>query len=121
MYGVPTDLPVERFVGHELNQVCLGRFQVQFHCSGTGSIFVEGRWELRDKTGALLDSVREHSERLSYQIHRILDVPIERAAVDPPRSFALFFKGGLALTVFDESEEYESFSIHLDGEPSIYV
>src|SRR5712664_1102577 len=92
MYGVPTDLPVERFVGHELNQVCLGRFQVQFHCSGTGSIFVEGRWELRDKTGALLDSVREHSERLSYQIHRILDVPIERAAVDPPRSFALFFK-----------------------------
>ena len=47
MYGVPADLPVNVFVGKEFNQIGLGRFQIQFHCSGTGSIFVEGRWELR--------------------------------------------------------------------------
>ena len=121
MYGVPADLPVQRLVGRQVNQVCLGRFDVQFHCAGTGSIHVEGRWELRDTNGVLQDAARDHHQRAAYQIHRILDVPIHRTAVDAPRSFTLFFENGLTLTIFDDSPEHESFSVHLEGEPDIHV
>ena len=59
MHGVPADLPLEPFVGHELTQVCLTRFQIAFHCPRVGSISVEGRWELRDGRGALVDQAEE--------------------------------------------------------------
>ena len=28
MNGVPADLPIQPFVGKDLNQICLGRFQI---------------------------------------------------------------------------------------------
>jgi len=82
MYGVPPDLPIQPFVGRELNQICLGRFQIHLNCSGTGSIRVEGYWELRDSTGVLVDAARDHADRDSYRLHRIIDVPITRFSVD---------------------------------------
>lgn len=121
MYGVPSDLPLEVFVGREFNQICLGRFQIQFHASGTGSIFVEGRWELRDREGELVDEDREHSKRDAFRVHPILDVPVVRTDIDPPHSFALVFENGWTLSIFDDSPQYESFSIHLQGQPSLYV
>jgi hypothetical protein len=121
MYGVPADLPIQPFVGRELNQICLGRFQTQLHFSGTGSISVEGRWELRDGAGDIVDRAEEHETRESYRIHRLIDAAVARFSIDAPRSFTLFFDNGLALTVFDDSEQYESFSINVDGEPPLYV
>jgi hypothetical protein len=121
MHGVPADLPIQAFVGHEANQICLGRFQIQLHFSGVGSIQMEGRWELRDAKGGLVDAAEEHTDRDSYHLHRILDVAVAAVKIDPPRSFTLQFSNDLSLTVFDDSEQYESFSIHLDGRGSIYV
>lgn len=80
MYGVPDDLPIQPFVGQDLNQICLGRFQIQLHFSGAGSISVEGRWEIRDAAGNLLDSAEPHESRESYRIHRLIDVPVARLA-----------------------------------------
>jgi hypothetical protein len=36
---------------------------------------------------------------------------VDSGVVDPPRSFTLRFASGNRLIVFDDSEEYESFSI----------
>jgi hypothetical protein len=121
MYGVPHNLPMNAFVGNEFNQICLGRFQIQFHASGVGSISVEGRWELRDGTGAMVDAQEEHSNRQNFRLHHIIDVPIVRYSLDPPRSFSLFFENGWALTIFDDTPQYESFSVHLNGQPSLYI
>ena len=121
MYGVPADLPIQPFVGQELIQICLGRFQIQLHFSGAGSISVEGRWELRDGAGDIVDRAKDHENRESYRIHRLIDVAVDRFSIDPPRSFMLFFKNDLALTVFDDSEQYESFSIKVDGLAPLYI
>ncbi len=121
MYGVPTDLPVNAFVGREFNQICLGRFQLQFHASGMGSISVEGRWELRDQAQTVIDSEQDHAERETFRLHRIIEVPIARVDIAPPKAFSIFFVNGWSLTVFDDSPQYEAFSIHLDGQPSIYI
>jgi hypothetical protein len=121
MHGVPPDLPVTRFLGHECNQVALGQYQVQFHFAGAGSIAVESRWELRDLAGLLVDSACEHAKRDCYRLHQIIDVPVVRVVVDPPVSFTLFFESGHALTIFDDSVQYESFSVNLEGDGSIFI
>jgi hypothetical protein len=121
MHGISPDFPLKPFVGLEFNQVALGRFQTQFHCAGAGSIRVEGRWELRNGAGSVIDCRAEHDKRDVYRVHAIIDVPIIRFEIDPPRSFTIVFENGLQLSVFDETPQYEAFSIHLDGQPPIYV
>ena len=121
MYGVPADLPLKPFVGLEFNQVALGRYQTQFHCAGAGSIFVEGRWELRTAVGEIVDAETDHDKRDAYRLHKIIDVTIAAFEVDPPRSFTIVFQDGHRLTVFDDDPQYEAFSIHLDGQPPMYV
>jgi hypothetical protein len=121
MYGVPADLPLERFVGSELNQIALGRFQTQLHFAGCGSIFIEGRWELHDPNGDLVDRMQDHGTRECYRIHRVLDLPVARFEIEASASFTLIFEPNYRLTVFDESPQYESFSVHLEGMPSLYV
>ena len=121
MYGVPKDLQLERLVGHEFNFIGLGCFQTQFHISSLVAINVEGRWELRDAAGALVDSDQEFTERDACRIHRIIDIPITRFSLNAPLSFTLFFESGHSLTVYDDSEQYESFAIHFIGEPGLYI
>ncbi len=121
MYGVPTDLPLARFVGKEMNCIGLGRFQVQFHWSGTGSINVEGRWELCDAAGVRIDKDEDPAERESLRIHRIIDLKVVAFEIEAPRSFTLRFEHGYRLTVFDDTPKYESFSLHFPGEPSWYI
>jgi len=121
MYGVPADLPIAKFVGAEFNQVCLGRFQLQLHASGTGSISVEGRWELRDSRGELLDAACEHEDREAYRVHHIIDVPIAAAEIDAPRSFTIRFQNGCSLTVFDDTPQHEACSLNIDGMGPVHV
>jgi hypothetical protein len=121
MYGVPSDLPLARFVGHECNQVALGQFQIQFHFVDAGSVYVESGWELRSANGDLIDAACEHTQRDCYRIHKIIGVPVVSFAIDPPVSFTLFFASGHALIVFDDSDQYESFSVHVEGGGDIYI
>ena len=114
MYGVPADLPLQRFVGVELNQVALGRFQIQFHFAGAGSLYVESKWELRSPKGEVVDREIPHAERQSYRVHHIIDEQVGSYEINPPLSFTLHFKNGFSLTIYDDSEQYESFSLQPD-------
>jgi hypothetical protein len=121
MYGVPADLPLDKFVGSEICQIQIGRFQINFVLAGRGVITVMGRWELKDRSGNLIDSEVEHAERDCYRAHQIIDVPIEAFAIDPPRSFTLNFKSGHVLEIYDDSEQYESFWINFGANDTFYI
>ncbi len=114
MYGVPEDLDLSRLVGDALDQVCLGAHELQFRFRGGTTLSVRGHWELHDDSGGLVDRALEPSERDCYRLHRLLGATVTGFALDAPRSFALAF-GGLRLTVFDDSDQYESFEIQPDG------
>jgi len=43
--------------------------------------------------------------------HRILGKKVDGFSLDFPNSFSLLFETGHVLTIFDDSREYESFSI----------
>ncbi len=98
MRGVPADLPLEPFVGDECCQIGVGRYQLQFRFGRAGRISVEGKWELRDPSGAVIDQGprvglgKQSRVPEQYRIHYVLDVPVTRYAIDAPRSFTLFFQ-----------------------------
>jgi hypothetical protein len=126
MHGVPVDLPLARFVGCTLDQICIGEHQLQFHFSGErgvgrGSISVEGSWELRDSKDTLVDSAQEHAERADYRVHVIISRTVSSFSIDVPRSFQLVFNSGHRLTIYDDSEHYESFSVNPAGEAGVYI
>jgi hypothetical protein len=115
MYGVPADLPIQRFVGDALFQVCLGMDGVHFVFGKAGTISVGGHWELHDRDGNLVDRAREHADRKAYHLHVIFNEDVTVGSIDPPRSFSLTFGNGHRLTIYDDTPQYESFSIQPDG------
>jgi hypothetical protein len=111
MYGVPADLDLSIFQRALLIQVSIGEFQIQLHFQPTGCISVEGKWELTDSTGKLIDTAKPNEERDGFRLHVLLGKTVEHSFVNAPRSFSLQFESGYMLTIFDDSREYESFSI----------
>lgn len=112
MYGVPANLDLAFLHGSQLTQLCLGSFQIQLHFSPIGSISIEGSWELTDATGQLLD--RASSDETSHppqQLHHLLGHRVTGSQVAAPHWFSLEFDGGETLRIFDDSTEFESFSI----------
>jgi hypothetical protein len=119
MYGVPNESQLRRLIGQEFNFIGLGRFQIQFHISSLVAIYAEGRWELHDASGTLVDSEQAHAERDAFRIHRIIDIPITRFSITAPRSFTLFFESGHALTLYDEPHAEDSLSLHFIGDQNL--
>ena len=79
MYGVPENLDLAPFEGAYLEQIALGPYIVHFHFGGDQSprISLEGRWELSDSSGQIIDRQVELQEREAYRLH----VLFERAVI----------------------------------------
>jgi len=118
MYGVPADIPLEPLVGQEVNTFRVGLHQMWIDFLPDGQISIEGSWELHDAGGNLVDRLDRSQDvhsRESFQLHRLLGAKVTHFTVNPPTSFTVFLDSGLAFTVFDDSDQYESFSVHVDG------
>ena len=89
MYGVPEDLPLRRFVGDFLTQVSFGMDGVHFQFGSSGTISVEGRWDLQDAAGRVVDQSMEHADRDAHRLHVIstpTSPPTGSTRLDPSRS-----------------------------------
>src|SRR5258708_1872635 len=109
MHGVPKNLDLRQFHGDHLTQLCLGPHDLQFKFGSGGNISVWNGWELLDSNGTLLDQATDNRE--CYKLHVLLMHTVVDSKVDAPRSFTLVFDNGMRLTIFDDSDQYESFSI----------
>jgi hypothetical protein len=127
MHGVPADLKLDLLVGTRLIEIGLSPHQVQLHFEGVqggdaGRVSVAGGyWELHASDGTLVDWTQEPFERDCYRLHRILGCDVTGFSMDPPRSCTLRFASGHEFTAFDDSQHYESFSVHLPGQPDVHV
>src|SRR5262245_27358944 len=113
MYGVSKDLPLQRFVGDALFQICISVGGVHFVFGRAGTIAVDGHWELFDVSGTVVDQRHDHDQRESYRMHPILNADVTACTIDPPRSFSFTFSTGHQLRVYDDLT-YESFHIYPD-------
>jgi hypothetical protein len=117
VYGVPEDLDLRPLHGDYLTQVCLGLSDLQFCFGAGGCISVWGHWEVRAADGTVLDqAVEDLAGRDCWRVHRLLMATVTASRLDPPRSFTVLFDNGMSLTVFDDSQQYESCSITLGGD-----
>jgi len=121
VYGVPKDLPVDAWIGQTLDQVCLGQFQLQLHLGDNVAIGIAGGWVLKDPEGTVIDQCLEPQEREAYRVHVLLGRTVIASRVDVPESFTLTFDHGYELTVFDDSTQYESFTIAITGRPVVVI
>jgi hypothetical protein len=112
MHGVPANLDLQPLNGACLEQLRLGQYQLQLWFSRDQCIYVEGGWRLCDSSGKMIceSDLSLYAERGS-RLHVLIGATVTSARVDPPVSFTLGFDNGLSLTVLDDSEQYESFSI----------
>jgi hypothetical protein len=112
MYGVPANLDLKPFHGACLEGLFLGQYQIQLHFSRSLRIYVEGGWRLCDSSGKTIcvSDPSLYAEKGS-RLHLLLGAAVTFSRVDPPVSLTLGFDNGLSLTILDDSEQYESFSI----------
>jgi hypothetical protein len=54
MYGVPSDLPLARLIGQDLDDITLCKYQICFRFDDGTLITPTTAWELRDPSGALV-------------------------------------------------------------------
>jgi hypothetical protein len=115
MYGVPSTLPLERFVGDYLFSVNINAGGIHFCFGNSGTICVEGRWELTNPNDQIVDERCDNSRRDAYRVHVLLNEYVIDFAIDAPKSCSLVFSNGHRLTIFDDTSQYESFAIYPDN------
>ena len=115
MYGVPADLDLSHYLNGTCIQIALGESQIQLHFQPAATIAIEGRWELRDAAGAIVDQSVPNDSRDSSRLHLLLAQPVVDCNVNAPTSFTLTFSTGHTLEVFDDSTEYESCQLSPSG------
>ena len=64
-----------------------------------------------DPAGVRIAGSNVGLERLSYQLDRLVGLVVTASEVAAPGWFALRFNSGEVLRIYDNSEQYESFSI----------
>ena len=68
-------------------------------------------WELRNAEGELYDWAMEYEQQDVSRIHQLLTQHVTGISLHPPESLSLTFTDGSVLTVFDDSDQYESFTV----------
>jgi hypothetical protein len=115
--GVPKniDAHLQRFVGAELSFLGIDQRQLQLHFLPHEStspdqylhLGIEGRWELHDASGHLVDQQQSHWTRDVYRIHALLGQKVNAYSSNPPEDFTLLFVLGYRLRVFATPDGYE--------------
>ena len=113
MYGFPADLDLGTPIREDLNQMCLGRYDLQLVFGEAGVIAVTGAVEVLDQTGAVA-TWNEGSNWSSLTFQRLLNDRLAGLAVRSDRVLDLALASGLTVRLHD-SERFESVTISTPG------
>jgi hypothetical protein len=113
MYGFSEDLKLEGIVGSEIQQICLGRGDVQFLFGSGIRICVQSLVEVlqEEEVVATWDAERNWT---TSAFQKLLMVTVDTYAVINERVMEIRLQDGLRLRLHDNSEQYESLQIYPD-------
>jgi len=118
MYGLPRDVSLDFFPGKTLIQVCFGPHDLIFNFDGDVSVSVMSSVGYE---GA--DGQRYHHDdyrQIAPIVLGLLNQSVTSATGDEAGTLTLKYSGGGTLHVYDDSSEYESYTIR-NGEQMIIV
>jgi hypothetical protein len=111
MYRIAADLDLRDIVGSEIQQICLGRSDVQFRFGSGTTICVQSRVTLVEhgRTVATWDE-KENWTQLDFQ--KLLMIPVLGYSVPNERLLETHLTGDLTLQLHDDSDQFESMQIY---------
>jgi hypothetical protein len=114
MHGRPIGVSFSEFIGQRLIQICFGEHQTQLHFDERCSVMADVDVNVLTPKGLALwgDDARRELLRLVGQI-------VETSAFVDDKTFVMKFDSGVRLSLHDDSDEYESFQISVNG--TLYV
>lgn len=118
MHGLPNNLDLSFFVGKELIQACFGEHNLVLHFAGEISVGVTSEVGVGSPGGAC--ETAEDFRLLAAPILALLGQSVVAARREGEGTLCLRFAGRVELTLFDDSDEYESYWIR-HGEVLIVV
>ncbi len=114
MYGIPANLDLSDIIGSVLQQIRIGRFDVQFHFASGREICLQSRAEI-SKEGEVISLWNENSGWSTTAFFLALNTPISAYAVPDDYTLEICFEGNISLRMYDESAHYESMQIQPEG------
>ena len=105
MHPFPEASELQFLVGVELNQICLGQWQINLDF-GSACIAVEGDLEHVDKAGTVRRYNTDESHLSPSFLHQLFGQKIRMLEVEPFR-LTLAFEDGHILRIFSDEGPYE--------------
>ncbi len=105
MHPFPEASELQFLVGEELNQICLGRWQINLNF-GSVYIAVEGDLDHVDKAGTVRRYNTDESRLSPLFLHQLLGQKVRMLEVEPFR-LTLAFKEGDILRILSDEGPYE--------------
>ncbi len=115
MYRFPADLDLNEIIGSNLDQICLGGFDVQFVFSSKTRICVQSHVSVFENNDlAVKWDGKNNWSNLSF--HRLLNATVQSYKVINDQALEIQFSGALKLQLHDDSDQYESMQIYRPGD-----
>lgn len=115
MFGVAEDLDLSGLVDKTLHGISVGAQQLELAFDDDWSVFLQGPWQLEASTGQVTEGTRENLLLTVDNLKPLVGGIVEFAAPMPPNRITLEFGMRGRLTLIDDSELVESFSIEPIG------
>ena len=109
MYRLPPDVDLSFFHGKTLLQICIGANEVIFNFDGCISVTVMSQLECHFADGAR--EVYEDFRAAAALIVKFIGTDVKTARGNQLGTLTLEFEGGGSLSIFDDSDQFESYTI----------
>lgn len=114
MYRFPVDLDLNDIVGSDLDQICMGGFDVQFVFGSKTRIVVQSSVSFFENNAVAAVWDEKRWSNLSFQ--RLLNATVQSYKVINDHTLEIQFSGTLKLQLLDVSDQYESMQIYRAGD-----
>jgi len=114
MHGFSSELNINGLIDSELQQICIGKFDLQFRFSSGTMISIQNDVRLL-REGEVSASWTEDSGWDGVEFHNLLNVKVKSYEVLGEDSLRIEFQNGLILELTD-SGRYESLQIYPFGD-----
>lgn len=114
MYGIPKELNLRDIVGSEIQQICIGRYDVQFRFGSGRSINVQSDVQIL-RNQHVIAEWNDSKGWSTTAFHELLNARVTGYAVAHEKLLEVSFEGFLLLKLHDNSDQYESMQIYPEG------
>ncbi|MCK7597765.1 hypothetical protein M0G74_10835 [Microbulbifer sp. CAU 1566] len=118
MYCIPKELDLSKAIGEFTTQICIGKYDFQFSL-GKVHFTVESPITLL-RGGDLVATWKEGTWPESGFIE-IFNVPVTKALIASDEKIIIFFENSLEMHLVDNSDQFESMQISIEGEPETWI